>query len=125
MEDRERTLDSPTDKIMLSLTAFVDELEREKARQRTYDAMQRKSSAGHVTGGRVFGHDLLDVIDGRRVPRPPDRRHRHPDASHVERAINESEATVVRQTMDGSRSDWPSFRKCTSIAVDPDWRSGC
>ena len=33
LEDRERTLDSPTDKIMLSLTAFADELEREKARQ--------------------------------------------------------------------------------------------
>src|SRR5262249_29194611 len=32
LEDRERTLDSPTDKIMLSLTAFADELEREKAR---------------------------------------------------------------------------------------------
>jgi DNA invertase Pin-like site-specific DNA recombinase len=43
LEDRERTLDSPTDKIMLSLTAFADELEREKARQRTYDAMQRKA----------------------------------------------------------------------------------
>ena len=39
LEDRERTLDSPTDKIRLSLTAFADELEREKARQRTYDAM--------------------------------------------------------------------------------------
>ena len=32
LEDRERTLDSPTDKIMLSLTAFADEFEREKAR---------------------------------------------------------------------------------------------
>src|ERR671914_2220332 len=51
LEDRERTLDSPTDKIMLSLTAFADELEREKARQRTYDAMSRKARAGHVTGG--------------------------------------------------------------------------
>ena len=38
---------------MLSLTAFADELEREKARQRTYDAMQRKARSGHVTGGRV------------------------------------------------------------------------
>jgi hypothetical protein len=28
LEDRERKLDSPTDKIMLSLTAFADELER-------------------------------------------------------------------------------------------------
>jgi DNA invertase Pin-like site-specific DNA recombinase len=46
LEDRERTPDSPTDKIMLSLTAFADELEREKARQRTYDAMQRKAKAG-------------------------------------------------------------------------------
>ena len=33
LEDRERTLDSPTDKIMLSLTTFADELEREKARR--------------------------------------------------------------------------------------------
>jgi len=57
LEDRERTLDSPADKIMLSLTAFADELEREKARQRTYDAMPRKARAGHVTGGRVFGYD--------------------------------------------------------------------
>jgi len=85
LEDRERTLDSPTDKIMLSLTAFADELEREKARQRTYDAMLRKAKAGHVTGGRVFGYDNVDV------PGPDGKR------SHVRRVINESEATVVRQ----------------------------
>ena len=69
LEDRERTLDSPTDKIMLSLTAFADELEREKARQRTYDAMRRKARAGHVTGGRCFGYRNVDVTapdqDGR------------------------------------------------------------
>src|SRR5215207_1870324 len=64
LEDRERTLDSPTDKIMLSLTAFADELEREKARQRTYDAMLRKAKAGHVTGGRVFGYDNVEVPNG-------------------------------------------------------------
>ena len=39
LEDCERTLDSPMDKVMLSLATFADELEREKARQRTYDAM--------------------------------------------------------------------------------------
>jgi DNA invertase Pin-like site-specific DNA recombinase len=38
---------------MLSLTAFADE--REKARQRTHDALIRKARAGHVTGGRLFG----------------------------------------------------------------------
>jgi site-specific DNA recombinase len=69
LENRERTLDSPTEKIMLSLTAFADELEPEKARQRTYDAMIRKARASHVTGGRVFGYDNVDVLgaDGRRV----------------------------------------------------------
>jgi len=85
LEDRERTLDSPTEKFMMSLTAFTDELEREKGRQRTHDAMLRKAKAGHVTGGRVFGYDNLEIggPDGRR--------------SHVERRINEAEAAIVRQ----------------------------
>jgi site-specific DNA recombinase len=38
LEDRERTLESPTDKLLLSVTGFADEMEREKARQRTHDA---------------------------------------------------------------------------------------
>jgi site-specific DNA recombinase len=90
LEDRERTLDTPTDKIMMSLTAFADELEREKARQRTYDAMQRKAKAGHVTGGRVFGYDNLEIVcaNGQR--------------SHVERRINEAEAAVVRKIFERS-----------------------
>ena len=61
LEDRERTLDSPTDKIMLSLTAFADELEREKARQRVTDAMLRKARAGHVCGGQCFGYRNVEV----------------------------------------------------------------
>jgi site-specific DNA recombinase len=67
---------------MLSLTTFADELEREKARQRTYDAMIRKARAGHVTGGRLFGYDNVRL------------------ESHVERGINETEAAVVRQIFD-------------------------
>jgi site-specific DNA recombinase len=80
LEDRERTFDSPTDKLMMSVTAFADELEREKARQRTYDAMQRKARAGHVTGGRVFGYDNVRTEQG-----------------HVERRINAAEAPIVRR----------------------------
>ena len=79
LEDRERTLNNPTEKIMLSLTAFSDEVEREKARQRTHDAMRRKALAGQVTGGRVFGYDNV-----RTEPGP------------VMRVINEAEAAVVR-----------------------------
>lgn len=55
LDDRERTLDSPTDKIMLSLTAFAAEMERDRARVRTHDALMRKAKSGHVTGGLVFG----------------------------------------------------------------------
>lgn len=83
LDARERTLDSPTDKLLMSVAAFADEVERDKARQRTYDAMSRKAKAGHVTGGRTFGYDNVDVIgpDGRR--------------SHVVRQINDREAAVV------------------------------
>ena len=85
LENRERTLDSPTDKIMLSLTAFADELERERARLRTYDAMSRKAKAGHVTGGRVFGYDNVRTTEG-----------------PVARVVNEAEAAIVRDI----------FRRC-------------
>jgi site-specific DNA recombinase len=38
LEDRERTLDSPTEKLLLSVATFADEMERVKARARTRDA---------------------------------------------------------------------------------------
>jgi site-specific DNA recombinase len=84
LDDRERTLQGPTDKLLMSVAAFADELERERARQRTYDALSRKAKAGHVTGGRVFGYDNIPITgaDGTRT--------------HVERRINEAEAAVVR-----------------------------
>jgi site-specific DNA recombinase len=85
LDDRERILDSPTDKLLMSVGAFADELERERSRQRTYDAMERKARAGYVTGGRVFGYDNVEVADagGRRL--------------HVVRRVNEEQAAVVRR----------------------------
>jgi site-specific DNA recombinase len=79
LDGREILLESALDKVMLSLTTFAAELEREKARQRTRDAMLRKAKAGHVTGGRVFGYDNVRVN------------------GHVERRINDAEAAVVRR----------------------------
>lgn len=91
LEDRERTLDSPTEKIMLQLTNFADEMERERARVRTYDAMVPKAKAGYVTGGRVFGYDNVDipstVVDAQGQAK----------RSHVELRINEAEAEIVRK----------------------------
>lgn len=85
LDGAERTLGSPTDKLLMSVTAFADELERERARQRTHDALSRKAKAGHVTGGRVFGYDNVDVLDA------------SGNRTHVERRVNEAQAAVVRR----------------------------
>ena len=85
LEDRERTLDNAMDKVMLSLSSFASEMERERGKQRTYDAMRRKATAGHVTGGKTFGYDNREVLSttGHRL--------------HVLRIINPAEAAIVRQ----------------------------
>jgi DNA invertase Pin-like site-specific DNA recombinase len=83
LEDRERTLNSPMEKAMLALQSMSDEMEREKARQRTYDVLARKARAGQVTGGRTFGYDNITILG------PGGER------SHVERRINDAEAAVI------------------------------
>jgi site-specific DNA recombinase len=85
LDGRELLMGSATDKFLLGAVTFAADLEREKARQRTYDALLRKAKAGHVTGGRVFGYDNVTVLD------PSGKR------SHVERVINPTEADVVRR----------------------------
>src|SRR5918995_1789815 len=61
LEDRERKLDSPIEKAMLALQTMADEMEREKARQRMVDTMVRKARSGHVTGGKCFGYDNVEL----------------------------------------------------------------
>ncbi len=80
LEDREILLDTPTEKFLMSAVSFAAEIEREKARQRTYDAMRRKALAGEVTGGRVFGYENV-------------RR----DTGGVRRVVHETAAAVVRE----------------------------
>jgi site-specific DNA recombinase len=84
LEDRERTLNSATDKVMLSLSTFAAEMEREKARQRTHDALLRKARAGHVAGGSLYGYRNVPVMQG-------DRR------AHTARVPDADEAAVVQR----------------------------
>jgi site-specific DNA recombinase len=79
LDDREAVLGSALDKVMVNLTGFGAELEREKTRARTFDALSRKAKAGHVAGGIVYGYVNVRV-DG-----------------HVERRIHEPEAAIVRR----------------------------
>jgi DNA invertase Pin-like site-specific DNA recombinase len=69
-EDRERILDSPTDKLLLSVTTYAAEMERHQARQRTRDALLSKALRGHVIGGTVFGYRNVEVLgEGQRPAR--------------------------------------------------------
>ena len=70
LDDRERTLDSPIDKVMLSVTAFADELKRVKDSQTVYDKVAAKARQGHVVGSLVFGYDNVSVLgaSGKRSP---------------------------------------------------------
>ncbi len=91
LEDRERTLGNAMDKVMLSLTNFAAEMEREKASQRTHDAMFRKAKSLHVTGNKVFGYDNVPVYGSETNVDGTQRR------QHVVRRINPEQAkTVVR-----------------------------
>jgi len=77
-------LESPIDKLIMSVSNFAAELERAKASQRTRDALQLKAQRGYVAGGAVFGYRNVPVVDqgGQR--------------SHVLREIREDEAATVR-----------------------------
>lgn len=85
MEDRERVLDSPTDKLLLSVTTYAAEMERHQARQRTRDALLSKALRGYVTGGAVFGYRNVEVLgDGAK-------------RQHVVREIDPAQAEIVRR----------------------------
>jgi hypothetical protein len=89
LKDRERTLETAMDKVMLSLTNFAAEMEREKARQRTHNTLRRKAEAGHVAGGVVYGYRNVEVL----APGPEGRDRR----AHVVRDVDPEQAAVVRR----------------------------
>lgn len=91
LDNRERKLETAMDKLLLSLVNFASEMEREKARQRTYDALLRKAKAKQVVGGLVYGYDNIDVKSD--APGPDGKYKR----AHVVRRINENEASIVRR----------------------------
>jgi site-specific DNA recombinase len=91
LDDKAVHLDTPTDKVMLALRGFTDESERTRGAQRTHDAMVRKAKAGHVTGGRVYGYDNIEILSGLLDA------YGRPKRDHVERRVNEEQATVVRR----------------------------
>jgi len=98
LDDRERTLDSATEKVMLSIAGFASEVEREKTQQRTHDALLRLARGGYVTGGKAYGYDNVRASTpgtGGGAHRPPARR-----------VINPAQAAVVRRIFEWSAEGW-------------------
>ena len=89
LNDHERKLDTAMDKIMGSLAGFAAEMEREKASQRTHDAMLRKAKALYVTGNKVYGYDNVPVYNEVR------NAEGNPTRQHVVRQINPAQARTV------------------------------
>ena len=110
LEDRERTLDSATDKVLLAVTSFASELERERAQQRTHDALLRKARAGQVTGGRVYGYTNVEVS----APGPDGR----PTRQYVTRAIHPEQAAVVRRLFTLCADGWGFTRMAKQLNAE-------
>ncbi len=75
-------LEGAVDKFMVAARSFASELEREKTSQRTHEHLQTKARRGLNVGGRCFGYDNVEVLDG-------DKR------AHVTYAVNQAQAKIV------------------------------
>ncbi|WP_240806612.1 recombinase family protein [Polyangium spumosum] len=83
-KNEEVTLDGAVDKFMIAARSFAAELEREKTSQRTHEHLLTKARRGLVVGGRVYGYDNAEVLDGEQRVR-------------VEYKINEEQAQIIRE----------------------------
>jgi site-specific DNA recombinase len=97
LTNEEEKAETPEQKIMLTLKGYASEVERQKASQRSRDALERKAQKGHNAGGRVYGYDnVWTYPDGRRELAPRGAKNK-PKEAVTEYVINEQEADVVRR----------------------------
>lgn len=86
LDDRERTLASPTDKMLLAMSGIADEFERVRASQRTKDKLADKFRSGYATGKLAFGYRRVEVLNA-----TGDKR------SHTLAEIDPEAAAIVRR----------------------------
>ncbi len=102
-DDREARIDNATSSFIEGVRLYAAEMERDKARQRTHDALVRKARAGYVAGGSVYGYDNIEVTVSDAVTGKPKRL-------HVERRMNEAEAAVIREIFEKAAAGWGTRR---------------
>ncbi len=72
-DERQRTLSTPSEKMMQVLDSFAAEMHRTQIAERTRDELARKVRAGHVAGGKVFGYRNVRQTDAAGRLGPVDR----------------------------------------------------
>lgn len=82
--DEQVTLDNAVEKFLVAARSFAAELEREKTSQRTHEHLLLKARRGLNVGGRVFGYDNIQIMEGTRRIR-------------TEYRINITEAEIIRE----------------------------
>ena len=75
-------LDDAMAKFLVTARSFASELEREKISQRTREHLTTKARRGLNAGGRCYGCDNVDVMNGER-------------RSHVDYKVNADQAEIV------------------------------
>jgi site-specific DNA recombinase len=88
LTDEEERADTPEQKFMLTARSYASEVERIKTGQRTRNVLESKAKRGFCAGGACFGYSTVEVM-GKNSAGEDVR-------SHVDYAINEQEASVVR-----------------------------
>ena len=89
LTDDEERLDTPEQRFVMAARGFAAEMEREKAKQRTRDALLARAKRGQVTGGVVFGYRNVPVHAGTDASGNPLR-------AYVRHEIEPTEAEVIR-----------------------------
>jgi site-specific DNA recombinase len=103
-----------TDKFMVSAVSFGAELEREKASQRSRDALERKAQKGYNAGGCVYGYSNHQVFATNAKGEPV--------RSHTEYRINEAEADTVRSIFRMYADGYGLDRVAKALNGDPRYR---
>jgi site-specific DNA recombinase len=87
LTDEELRFESAIDRFTVNAMNFSAEIEREKASQRSRDALERKAQKGYNTGGRVYGYDNVSIM--------AKNGHGEEVKSHTEYRINKAQAKII------------------------------
>jgi len=90
-------LDTDTAEVTTFMRSWSDTKARTDASKRTRDGLSKKAKAGHATGGRPYGYDVLRVGD------------------HSEYRVNADQAAIVRQLFAWALEGLGAFRLRTRL----------